>query len=133
MTRLTLPLAVVFLLTFQAGCGGSVDQDSPGYAATEFYQKLANGGIEEASEYIAGDVVAMVGRDKLNMMLRDYYRDIRESGGLESIEVLNQEITGDLATVSLRSTYGNGESTEEIVEMTRIGDEWKLLMDMEDK
>ncbi len=56
---------------------------------------------------------------------------LEEKGGVKSIEVLSEEISDDgkTATVELRQTYGNGETSEDSMDLILSGGKWLMEMD----
>ena len=49
--------------------------------------------------------------------------------GIESIEVLSEEIDGNRATVNVRMIFGNGAEDEEGHDFVRVDGRWKIAID----
>ena len=122
MLRIQLLLCSLALLwgIVAAGCSSS----GPGATVQRFYRAVESGEAKAASEMVSGSMVSMMGPQKLEMALKGEAVKISQKGGIQSIEILSEEIDGHSAEVGVRVTYGNGETDEENLNLTRIDGRW---------
>ena len=71
-------------------------------------------------------MVAMMGREKIEGLLQSETAEISRKKGIHALEFLSEEIDGNVAKVHVRLTYGNGETDEENVDLTRIDGRWMI-------
>ena len=105
-----------------SGCSSS----GPGATVQRFYRAVESGEVKAASEMISGSVVSMMGPKKLEAALQSETAKISRKGGIQSIELLSEETNGQIAEVRVRVTYGNGETDEQSVNLTRIDGRWMI-------
>lgn len=122
--RLLSSLAL-FAALVAAGCADS----GPVGTVKQFYRSVESGELEEASEMLTGPMVAMLGRDKVKAALGKGMADTSKKGGIQSLDILSEEVDGTVAKVRLRMTYGNGETEEEELELIRVDGRWMISVD----
>ena len=71
-------------------------------------------------------MVSMMSPQKLEMALQGETGKISRKGGIQSIEILSEEIDVHAAEVGVRVTYGNGETDEKNLNLTRIDGRWMI-------
>ena len=133
MKKFLYIVMVVAIAVAVASCGGGAAA-TPGAAAKKYAQYMADGNYDKFIEgiHIPADTPAEeVEQSKamLGALLAEKGSEtLEEKGGIEKIEVLSEEIAegGGTAVVKMRYTYGNGETSEEAMEMVRAGGEWKI-------
>lgn len=115
-----------------ASCGGGAS--APGEAAKQYAGYMADGNYDKFIDgiYVAPDApAAEVEQSKamLKAMLTEKgAKTLEEKGGMSSVEVLSEEMAEDgrSAVVTLLYTYGNGETSEEKMDMILDGSRWKM-------
>ena len=127
--RSLLCLSVFFSLIVLTGCSGS----GPAATVERFYRAVEAGDVKAASELVSRSLVVMMGREKIEAALESQTVDIIRKGGIQSIEVLSEEVDGNVAEVNVRITYGNDETEEANADLTRLDGRWMLTPDPEDK
>lgn len=105
-----------------AGCASS----GPTATVERFYRAVESGEVKAASEMISGSMVSMMGPKKIKAALQGETAKISRKEGIESIEMLSEKIDGQTAEVRVRVTYGNGETHEENLNLTRIDGRWMI-------
>ena len=75
---------------------------------------------------VSGSMVSMMGPKKLEAALQSETAKISRKKGIQSLDILSEEIDGQAAEVRLRVTYGNGETDEENLNLTRIDRRWMI-------
>ncbi len=127
--RSLLCSSTLFSLVILTGCSDS----GPAATVERFYRAVEAGEVKTASEFVSGSIVAMMGREKIEAALEDQTADISRKGGIQSLEVLSEQVDGIVAVVHVRITYGNGETYEENMDLTRIDGRWMLTPDPKEK
>lgn len=122
----TLLLVCSFALV---GCGGSA---GPGDTIIEFNKAMESGDAETVKR-IAPGMAGMVGEDKLKGILTEASAEAKKKGGIESIEIIKEEINGDTATVEHKVVWGNGEEEEDTTKLSKVDGQWVVSMDDMDK
>ncbi len=121
-----------------ASCGGGGGGAStPGAAAKKYAQYVADGDYDKFIEgiYVTPDT-SEEEAEQAKAMLKGLLAEkgsktLEEKGGIKNIEVLSEEISedGQAATVNLRYTYGNGETSEEKTELVLADGKWMMELD----
>ena len=109
----------------RAGCGGP----GPADEIERFLRLMDQGECAEASEMIGGQM-RMLGTELLNAACAERSREMSQRGGLESVEILSEDVQGNTATVVTRTTYGDGSSSERENLLTRLDGVWMFTPDM---
>lgn len=121
-----LVFTAAVLAAVSLGCGGP----GPGDAVEKFQRLVEEGSVEEASEMVSGEVLAVIPREKLKGALTNQTREISKKGGIASIDILSEELQGNTATVVVSTTMGDGSKDEQTIQLTKIDGEWKFTPDM---
>jgi len=84
----------------------------PAKATKNFYYALDAGRIDEAMEMVSSQSKSALGEQKLRGVLSDITRKIKQRGGIASIDITSEEITGEIADVAgvINYTDGTGEN-----------------------
>jgi len=84
----------------------------PAKATKNFYYALDAGRIDEAMEMVSSQSKSALGEQKLRGVLSDITRKIKQRGGITSIEITSEEVTGEIADVAgvIKYKDGTGES-----------------------
>lgn len=113
------PLMIVALLL--AACAAS----GPG-ATLQRYMKIVEAGeVTKATTMFpsalqaqfASKIVAMIGAETDR---------IKKKGGLKAMDVVKEDVTGDIASVTLTTHYGNGTVDTSTTKLLREDNEWKI-------
>ncbi|MGB0768983.1 MAG: DUF4878 domain-containing protein, partial [Phycisphaeraceae bacterium] len=107
------------------GCGGS---DGPGDTVEALAYAMEDGDSETVKEIIPG-LAGMLGDEKLKAMVTEASAETKEKGGITSVEILEETIDGDTATVKSKITFGNGDTEEETQKLTKVDGKWIMSMD----
>ncbi len=124
VTVLTIGVAVT-------SCGPSAG-DTPGATAKKFNELIAAGNAEEAMKLMDGyEDFSDEEKEKFHMITQEASSQLDEKGGIESIEVIEEEINeeSDKATVTSKVTYGNGESEENKDALVKVDDQWRIKLE----
>ena len=128
MTKKAAGLAFsLVLLATGAGCGGG--GGGPADTAQNFMRQVSEGNTEQAAAMVAGtEQAGNAQKKKAEAMIARQRQQMQKRGGLESVEVLEENAGEEQegATVQLRMTFGNGESREESLRLVEKEDGWKI-------
>ena len=117
-----LCLLALFSGIVVSGCSSS----GPPATVQRFYRAVESGEVKVASEMVSGSMVSMMGPKKLEAALQSETAKISRKKGIQLIEILSEEIDGQTAEVRVRVTYGNAETDEENLNLTRIDGRWMI-------
>ncbi|WP_298015891.1 DUF4878 domain-containing protein [uncultured Parasphingopyxis sp.] len=117
------------LFAVAAACSGG-GGGGPGDVVEDFNMALAEGDVDAAIEHIQPSQRDAV-RPKLEMVAPMAASQLEAQGGIDSIEVTNEEISedGNTATVSYTVTFGNGETSEDQDTLTMVDGTWYVGME----
>lgn len=104
------------------GCADS----GPASTVKQFYRSVESGELEAVSEILTGPMVSTLSQDKLRAMLVKGTKSISEKGGIQSLDILSEEVSGTVAEVHVRLTYGNGTTEEKKLELVRVDGRWMI-------
>lgn len=65
--------------------------------------------------------------EKIEALLVMYAAGLKMQGGIKKFDVVSEEIDGDNAKVTLKITFGKGETEEKEFELLKVKGEWKLV------
>ena len=112
------------------GCGVG---RTPRSAAKYFYQSIA------AGEY--GDALTMTTLSEdadpeiYYAIMEKVSRSIAQKGGVESIEIVEERMADDEQSAVVRTliTYANGEQQEELCDLVRVDESWRVDVSLDAK
>lgn len=113
------PAALLALLL--VGCGGG----GPGDTAVEFTRAGANGDGETVVELLDPAMAQTFG-PKIEAAMATQASQASAQGGVDEINVLEETINGDNATVRLEMVMGDGSREENTVQLRKIDGDWKV-------
>lgn len=122
-----LVLSTVFAILILGGCMSS----GPAGTVKKFYRLVEDGKVQDAADMFSGEAVALFGRDKVVAGLSEQTREISGKDGIKSITILDEEVSGQVAEIKVRVEYGNGESEQDTVQLTKLDGKWMLTPNME--
>lgn len=67
-----------------------------------------------------------LGRDKWKSALAGAVDDIQSKGGISSIEIVDKKVHGDIATVTVKVTFGDGSSETDTIDLIKENGKWKI-------
>jgi hypothetical protein len=114
---------LIGLIFAAAGCGLF---SSPSRATKNFYGYVEAGNMDKAMELVSTQTKNSVSQDKLRAGLGEATRAIKQHGGIDSIEVTKEDITGDIANVIGTIKYKDGTSENINQKLVKEDGDWKL-------
>lgn len=116
-----LLLTVFTALSLSACFGGG-----PADTVEDFYRHVEQGELDDAAELMSKSVVSQVGIDKLKQGLQQATRQVDAKGGIREIEVVEEKVIGEIAEVTVKITYGNGDEVTEKSSLIEEDGRWRL-------
>lgn len=120
-------LIAPLLFVYAAACSGG--GSGPGAVAEEFATAVSNGDGDAMLEHIAPTEREAI-RPKIGLIASLAAQQTEQRGGLDSVEILSEEIDGETATVRYKVTYGNGSEEEESMDLRQVDGVWYVGMDV---
>ncbi|MBA3531379.1 MAG: DUF4878 domain-containing protein [Ardenticatenales bacterium] len=117
-------LILLSLSLLMTGCGFFAS--GPGQTVENFYRSVEEGNLDDATALLSSRLVSTIGASKIKQGLAQQTQTIKDKGGIESISVDSEEVTGEIAQVTTTITYGNGETGTETVNLMKEDGSWKL-------
>ncbi len=103
--------------------------DSPSTVVKKFYEYAEAGKVNDAYELITKDGKEMLQKYAGGVSaLSDLTDEIKREGGLKSINIQSEEITGDTAKVVFVITYGNGTTKNDNEKLIKEQGAWKITV-----
>lgn len=106
-----------------AGCSNS---SGPADTVKRFYRAVEESDLKAASRLFSGNAADPA---KLQAALSLYSSEIASRQGIESIEILSEEIEGNTAVVRARLTFGDGTTDSQRTNLVRIDGRWMISAD----
>ena len=129
---------MIYLVLAIASTGvlASCSSSSPGKAAKQYMEYLAEGEYDKLVDGLYfGEDASKEDIEKSKAMMKAILMDkgrksLEEKGGLKDIEVVSEEISpdGKSATVTLKQTFGNGETEEDDTDLVLVNGKWMMEM-----
>lgn len=117
-------LGLVLLASLTVGLTGC--RPSPGGTVRGFFLDLEQGEINDATDTLANTDSDDYLGSKIKMGLQEAPAAIEEKGGIRNIEILDETVNGDLATVSYRINFKDDSVEEGTMELIKEEDGWKI-------
>jgi len=125
MPKRLLELAALLALgLLLSACFGS----SPASTVKKFHRLIEDGQVEESMRLISRQSLSNMGEDKVRSVLRMATQQINDQGGIDELRIESEEVTGEVARVSVFMEYGNGKTEFSDVELALEDGDWKILL-----
>lgn len=106
--------------------------NTPGGAALKYYNDVKNGNYEAYVDGIAfkEEITPKDKEQFIALMKEKADKEYKKKEGISKVEMLSEEVAedGQTATVTMKITYGNGETEESDVAMVLKDGVWKMDM-----
>lgn len=124
-------LLITVMALFMTSCSSS----GPGSAFKSYMEKMKTGDYKGCAQGFAVDETKTPEQNaKATEMIESILTDkadkaIKEKGGLKDVEVLEESISedGNTATLKVKFTYGDGSEQENTQDMIKQNGEWKMV------
>lgn len=118
-------LFLLLSLFVLVGCGGP----KPSKVVERFFKAVEDGEITDAIGYLSTSAVESIGAEKWRSILTDTTLQINSDEGIDKIDILSDETTGEIAKVAVEVTYGNGTTDSEVFDLIKEDGDWKIHVD----
>lgn len=119
-------VVLVILAILLVGCSSA----GPGKTVEKFFTAVEDGEIEEAMSYLSSSTVQLLGAEKWQAALIEGSQEMASEGGIKSIETFDENIHGDIATVSMTLTMADGSQETETIDLIKEDGDWKIRLDL---
>lgn len=99
---------------------------SPSRTTKNFFYALEGGNLDQAMKLVSTKAKGGMGEDKLRGMLGEATRKIKQRGGIDSIDITKEEVTGEIADVTGTIKYKDGTSENIKQKLVKEDGDWKL-------
>jgi len=123
MTR-KLSLLVIGALLLIACSGGG-----PGATVKEFFHLVEDGKVNDAMELMAPGIKEMMQAMGGAAAFSEGTSEFKDKGGIKKINILKEDVTGDVAEVEVELEFGDGSSEKETMKLMKVDGKWKISPD----
>lgn len=120
-SRRRLGRLALCLSLFGLACAAS----SPGAALEKYMRTIDAGESGKAVAMFPKSMQSQYG-SKLGMMVAEQIERTKKMGGVKAVDVVSEDVTGDIAAVTFATHYGNGKVDTSSTKMLREDNEWKI-------
>ena len=120
MTR-KLSLLVIGALLLIACSGGG-----PGATVKQFFTFVEDGKVNDAMELMAPGIKEMMQAMGGPAVFSEGTNEFKEKGGIKKINILKEDVTGDIAEVEVELEFGDGSSEKETMKLTKVDGKWRI-------
>ncbi len=111
-------------LVLVVACAGS----SPSGTVKQFYGYVAENKHEAVLTLLSAQSRSAFPADKLKVIVAEQSAKMKAAGGIKSVEVSDETITGEKAVLTAATTLGNGEQKSETWHLIRESGKWRISM-----
>lgn len=108
---------------------------TPKSVASKFYQAIGQGDYPGALSYTTA-ANQECDTELIYAIMDKERKSIEAKGGVQDIQVLSEEISPieeEGATISVQITYGNGSTNDEVFDMVKVDNRWKIDVELNAK
>lgn len=116
--------AFVALVLSMLAC--SVFSTGPGKTVQNFFNALEGGKIQEAKSYLSNHTLQSLGTDKWDSVLTQMSQAINTKGGINKLDITEENVNGDIAKVSVQISFGNDTQETSVLDLIKENNKWKL-------
>jgi len=121
MKPILAAIMMVSSLLLLVGCS-----DSPSDVVTKYYRAMEQGDVDAALSHYRPDHREEIRRMWLEGRAEILRKNLEQQGGIKRIEIPEEEIDEDTATVQYRITFGNGETVSSRSHLVKIDGRWNF-------
>lgn len=115
---------IIFVMLIVTAC--SALGSGPGKTVQRFFTAVDIGEIDEAMSYLSSYSIQTLGADKWRAVLHEASKDLDKAGGITSVRIVEENINGETAWVTVEISYGNGSSETDSVDLIKENGKWKI-------
>lgn len=99
---------------------------SPGSVVTDFYYAANDGRYADAEKLFSTQALAAIAAGQGGLKA---YCDARtKNATMATVEIVQEDIRGEGATVTARIAFKDGSSTDSVTDLVRAGNEWRIAV-----
>ncbi len=120
---------VAFLIVFFSGCG-KISQKSPAETVKAFYMTANEGEYSEAEKYLSSEALKAM-KGELGLLaggLKGTLDKATRNGTIARIEILDEKIRGEGATVDFIIHFKDGKTKKESEPLIKEEEGWKITI-----
>jgi hypothetical protein len=121
MKPILAAIMMVSSLLLLVGCS-----DRPSDVVTKVIRAMEQGDVDAAVSHIHPDHREELRRLGLEGQAEVSRKELEQLGGIKRIEILEEDIDEDSATLQIRLTFGNGETESDRFELVKIDGRWYI-------
>ncbi|MCF8242743.1 MAG: DUF4878 domain-containing protein [Melioribacteraceae bacterium] len=118
-----LIIVAIFSSLLITACGGSSD---PKDIIRDFYSKAEANDVEGVLDMMSTETKALVQKEKLEKGLAEKSEEIKEKGGISSIEFTDEKVKEESIDYKVKLTYGDGSTSTDKAKLVKEDGEWKI-------
>lgn len=119
-------LLAPLLFVYAVACSGG--GNGPGDVVEDFNTAIAAGDSEAMLEHLE-PTAREAFEPKAGMIVSLAAQQAERRGGFDGVEIVSEEIDGDNATVTYRTSFGDGTSEEQTANLRRVDGVWYMAME----
>jgi hypothetical protein len=124
MKHLNSILAAATLIFTLAAC--SMLSSGPSRTVKEFYNHVDAGELDAAMKNLSKTAANGMGSEKMKAMLEVQTRAMKAKGGVSSIDVQKEDVTGETAEVTGTLKFKNGDNEAFHTKLIKEDGVWKI-------
>jgi hypothetical protein len=125
-SNIRILFAIIALILSTLAC--AMFPSGPGKTVQQFFNSLERGEIQEAKSYMSSSSLQSLGSDKWDSVLVQLSQQISSSGGIDKVDITEENVNGDIASVTVQITFGNGTSETSVLDLVKENNQWKLAL-----
>jgi hypothetical protein len=118
--------ALVVLVLSMLAC--ALLPSGPGGTVQKFFNSVESGQIQEAKSYMSSSTLQSLGSDKWDAVLVQMSQEISNKGGIDKVDITEESVNGDIATVTTQLTFGDGSTETNVLDLMKENSQWKLVI-----
>lgn len=122
-SKLLPALAILGMVIIYTGCNFS---QKPSSTVESLLRADERGDIEQSLTFFSGRMISKRGIGPLRADLSSTTAELKEHGGIKSIKVLNEEVVGEAAEVTVEITRGNDATAAVRYKLIKEQGAWKV-------
>lgn len=121
--RFLIAVAISSVITAPSACSFS---HKPSRVVEDLVRAVERGDIEKAMTFFSSSFVSRQGIEQVKQGLSQASLQLKEHGGVKSLNIVKENVAGEVAEVTLAVTRGNGGSATVLYRLTKEQGTWKI-------
>ena len=129
----SIKILSAFVVLFLSMLACALLPGGPGNTVQQFFNALESGQVQEAKSYMSSGTLQSLGNDKWDSVLVQLSQEISNKGGIDKIDITEENVTGDIASVTIQLTFGDGAQETSVLDLIKENSKWKLVLNASSK